>query len=152
MRKYFRALALLPRAYPEWSNWFCVWSAERRCLDFIAGEPSGNESFRQCVQRCVQQTLGLPRNSFLVSNMAQLNMETAMVLPGECDPHHLAVSFYLVNLYREVSRSTVEAFPRGRWLSNRELLAGESADGEPVSPVLTHLLRRTEVIQAHQST
>jgi hypothetical protein len=82
--------------------------------------------------------------------MAQLNMEFATVLPGEFDPHHVAVAFYTVNLYREASRQTVDAHPGGRWLSSRELLKGETMDGKPVSPILTYLLRRSEVIQAHQ--
>jgi hypothetical protein len=83
--------------------------------------------------------------------MAQLNMEFATVLPGESEPHHVAVAFYLVNLYRAAAREALAAYPNGRWLSSRELLAGETRDGKPVSPVLSSLLQRSGVIQAHHA-
>jgi hypothetical protein len=152
MRDYFRAIALVPRESAEWAHWFCIWSPKQSCYDFVAGQPESDESFRACVQRSVRQKLKLGKSDFLVANMAQLNMEFATVLPGECDPHHVAVAFYVVNLYRSAAREAVAAYPGGRWLSSRELLAGETSDGKPVSPTLTYLLRRSEVIQAHHVT
>jgi hypothetical protein len=150
MRKYFRSLALVPPDHSDRSRWLCLWSADRTCFDFVSGEPREGESFRQCIQRQVAHELDLEQKDFLVANMAQLNLEFAAVLPGDTEPRHVGVAFYIVNLYRESARDTVESLPGTRWLGNDELLAGKTADGSPVSRVLTYLLKRSDVIPAHQ--
>ena len=148
MRKYCRSLALIPRSNEERSSWFCLWDEQKACFDFVTGERLGDESLRDCIDREVSDTLGLRPNDFLVANMAQVNLEFAAVLPGEAEASHIVVAFFIVNHYSEASRQIVESHPGGRCLTGRELLAGETTDGRAISPILTYLLKRADVVRA----
>jgi hypothetical protein len=146
MRRYFRSLALIPRVNEERSSWFCQWNQVDGWFDFVTGERLDNESFRDCIDREVSNTLGLGPKDYLVANMAQLNLEFAAVLPGEAEASHVSVAFFIVNPYGKTSRQMLESHPGGRWLTGGELLEGKTTDGIPVSPVVTYLLKRADVI------
>jgi hypothetical protein len=146
MRKYCRGFALIPRETGEPSCWFCHWDERNNFFDFVAGERAGDESFRDCVDREVSSKLGLRTSDFLVANVAQLNLEFAAVLPGDEEPNHVRVAFYIVRPYSQAARQVLASFPGGRWLTGHELLEGGTRDGKRVNPSLTYLLKRSEVI------
>jgi hypothetical protein len=147
MQTYFRSIALIPRGAEGRASWFCRWSDQHAYFDFVTGERVREESFRSCIEREVVNTLGLCPKDFLVANMAQLELEFVAVLPGETEPSHVRVAFYMVRPYGQTSREVVESSPGGRWLTGRELLAGQTDDGAAVNPILTYLLKRSEVIR-----
>jgi hypothetical protein len=147
MQKYARGLALIPQGNGARSTWFCHWDQENTRFDFVTSERVGDESFRDCIDREIVMKLGLRTNDFLVANMAQLNLEFAAVLPGYEESNHVMVAFFLVQLYSRASRQKLKSFPGGRWLTGHELLEGKTTDGEAVNPVLTYLLKRSEVIR-----
>lgn len=146
MRRFFRSIALIPRNAQR-SSWFCLWDPKHEWLDFVTGTFEDGQSSRECLDRNVATTLGLDSASFLVANMAQLNMELAVVLPSQSETAHIRVAWYIVQLYKDASRQIVGSFPSARWLSGRELLAGKAEDGLQVNPTLTYLLKRSAVIR-----
>ena len=121
-------------------------------FDFISAEPLQSESFRECIDRQVGIELGLKSADILVSNMAQLNLECAAKLSGDTDPSHLGVAFYVVHLYSKASRQKAESLSPNEyeWLASEELLCGKTSRGKLVSPILSFLLRRSQVIQSWQ--
>ena len=147
MQQFFRSIALIPRDAQR-RSWFCVWDAAHEWFDFVSGTFTDGESSRECLDRNVATTLGLESRSFLVSNMAQLNMEFAALLPCEPNVTRVKIAWYIVQLYNQAARRIVDSFPDSRWLSGGELLAGEAGDGLQVNPTLSYLLKRSEVIQA----
>lgn len=145
--RFFRSFALIPKPDGDTSSWFCLWSAQSRYYEFVTAIRGFEDSYRDCLEEELCRALGLKHRDFLVANMAQLNLEFADVLPGQSQPHHIGAAFYMVHLYGEAARTTVEGIAKGRWLSSSELLEGKTADGSAVSPVLTYLLNRSDVIQ-----
>ena len=145
--KYFRSVALIPESSGLNSGWLSIWDNNRSCFDFVTAERCGDESFRDCVHREVLESLELTKRDVLVSNMAQLNLEFVDTLPGSVSDSHIAISFYLVHLYSRAARQAVEEMVEGRWLTGKELLHGETTDGWSVSPTLSYVLHRADVIQ-----
>lgn len=146
MQQFFRSIALIPRDAQR-SSWFCVWDPGHEWFDFVNGTFADGQSSRECLDRNVATTLGLESRSFLVANMAQLNMEFAALLPSQSEVAHVKIAWYIVHLYNQAAQQIVDSFPGARWLNGRELLAGKAEDGVQVNPTLTYLLKRSEVIR-----
>ena len=147
MHKYIRSVVMIPRVTEDRTEWFSVWNSEEGHFDFVTGVPSQHESFRACATRVVSESLGLHTRDFLVSNMAQLNLQYVAVLPGSPAESQVIVSFYHVNLYRKGSRLVSHNHPTGKWLTAPELLDGRTRDDHDVCPTTTALLTRSQVIQ-----
>lgn len=148
--KWCPAFALIPRTFDSQSEWLCLWDENRSYFDFITAVRSAKHSFRDDLQSQVCKALDLRKRDVLISNMAQLNLEFAGVLPGEGNTKHVVAAFYLVHLYSRSARDRVEELSEGRWLSTDELLNGQTLDGWGVSPNLSFLLRRSDVIPTHR--
>ena len=146
MKRFFRSIAMIPNRFTDRDQWLCAWDGNHDCYNFIMGERLETESFRECVERETCWVLGLERRDILVANMAQVNLEYQDVLPGETDPSHIAVAFYSIHLYGKNARQVVREFTEGAWLSRPELTNGRAEDGRIVSPVLTYLLQKADVI------
>ncbi len=145
--KFFRSVALIPESAESSSKWFCLWDNNRSCFDFIKAERDLDESYRDCIHREVLASLSLTKRDVLVSDMAQLNLEFVDKLPESTANSHIAVSFYVVHLYSHAARQAAAGIVEGRWLTGTELLQGQTTDGWRVSPTLSYLLRRADVIQ-----
>ena len=151
MRKLFVSVALISRFEGDRSQWLVRWQPRGKCYDLVKGRRLDQESFRETIDREVGWQLGLSRDrDYLVSNMAQLNLEFVDTLPGETEPQHVAVAFYPVHLYGRDARTKIEEDRDNCWITADELLRGQS-DGRPkISPVTRHLLRRADVIAPWQ--
>lgn len=130
------------------SAWFCEWNESAQFFDFISVETNVGDSFRDRIAEKVILRLGLQSRDVLVANMAQINTEYIGSLPDHPHPQHIAVAFFMVHLYSQSSKPVVNSIPDARWLTASELLASKAKDCRAVSPTLSHLLTRTEVIQA----
>lgn len=151
MRQLFVSIALISRIEDDRSRWLVRWRSSDGCYDLVRGLRLEKESFRETIDREVGWQLGLSRErDYLVSNMAQLNLEFVDILPGEPGAQHVAASFYPVHLYGREARSRVEQDGSNRWVTADELLRGRVQDGTPVSPVTHHLLHRGDVIAPWQ--
>ena len=149
MRQLFVSIALISRIEGDRNRWLVRWRSPDGCYDLVRGFRLEQESFRETIDREVGWQLGLSRQrDYLVSNMAQLNLEFVDVLPGETDPQHVAASFYPVHLYGREAHSRVEQDRGNRWVTADELLQGRVQGGGPLSPVTHHLIHRGDIIAA----
>jgi len=149
MQTLILAMALIRNRSDEGSTWLTKWNGCRKVLEMICGQRLETESFRETVSREVAWQLDLERNrDFLVSNMAQINLEYDDVLPGETELTHVAVSFYSVDLYRRVARERVKANEDLIWVPSSEICAGSTAMGRSFNSVHCALINRSKVIES----
>ena len=152
MNSLFIAVSLIRRINENKLQWLVRWNHEPEHYSFIVGSRLENETYRESITREVAWQLGLDRNKeFLVSNMATLNLEFIDQLPGQCSPHHIAVSFYPVDLYRESARTKVANNNDLVWANSDEICSGLVNDNQPFDPMMLNLIRRSGVIQSWDS-
>lgn len=150
MQKWFRAIALIRRIEDGQNRWLARAKAGRpNVLDFISTPRLEGESFREAIRREAAWTLNLDAHKdLLVSSMAQLNLEFVACLPRDESGSHVAVSFFLVEIYGQRAMQQITDDPANRWLTSREVCAGELETGETLNPRLIFLLDRAKVINA----
>lgn len=148
--RWFHGFALVRKIEDDSTRWLVLKTADSE-IDLIHGPRLERESFRETATREVAWQLGLDRKSdFLVSTMATLNLEFEAVLPGTCQPQHVAVAFYPVDVYRSAVLQRLDADPKCLWLSSAELCHGTAPTGEQLHPVTRELINRFEIVQAWQ--
>ena len=145
---YRRSIALIRKPAAHGTAWLARWDDGQQYYDFVMAEPLEDESFRECIDREVGWVLRLDRQrDYLVANMARLNLEFQARLPGHSEPAQVTAVFYAVDLYRKAAWHQVDADPLNRWLSSKEICRGKTGDGQRINPLVTFLIRRSEVIQ-----
>lgn len=148
MQSLILAMALIRNRSANGSTWLTKWNGCRGMFELICAQRLEDESFRETVAREVAWQLNIERRDFLVSNMAQLNLEYDDLLPGECEPTHIAVSFYNVDLYRKTARQAVETNSQLAWLPSSEICQGITPCGKVLNPVHCSLINRARVIES----
>lgn len=148
MQTLILAMALIRNRTESGSSWLTRWNGCRDMYELICGQRLEEESFRETISREVAWQLGVERNDFLVSNMAQLNLEYDDLLPGDCEPTHIAISFYNVDLYRKPAREAIENNPHLAWLPSSEICHGATPCGKVINPVHCSLINRSKVIES----
>jgi len=139
------------------SNHLVRWLARRNQstneLEFVIGVRLENESFREAAIREVAWELHLDRSrDFLVSNMAQMNLEFVDRLPGWYDKNHNVVSFYNVEIYRREALTQIDADPDNVWVTSDEICNGVTHSGRRFNALVPYLINRSNVIQHWEST
>ena len=147
MQTLILAMALIRNRAEDGSTWLTKWNGCRGMYELICAQRLENESFRETVAREVAWQLDIDRRNFLVSNMAQLNLEYDDLLPGDCEPTHIAVSFYNVDLYRKPAREAIKKNDQLAWLPSSEICRGITPCGKPLNPVHCSLINRARVIE-----
>jgi hypothetical protein len=151
MEKNEIVVALI-RHVDEQILWLAQHNGSHRQMEFVVGRRLEGEQKRETVSREVSWALGLNRNSdFLVSSMAQLNLEFVDTLPGQSGPTHNLVSFYNVEIYRTQVIDYLHTNDELVWLSSKEICQGKTQDGIPIDPLLIALNKRGNVIQHWES-
>lgn len=147
---WFHSYALVRKIEDESIRWLTLRTGSGE-IDLIHGQRLAKESFRETATREVAGQLGLnPDSDFLVSTMATLNLEYEGVLPGYCQPQHIAVAFFPVDVYRSAVLQRLDNEPRCVWLSSAEVCRGVAPGGELLSPIALQLINRFEIVQAWQ--
>jgi len=147
------SVALVRRTDQGATRWLAQINSANHQLNFIIADRLIDESFRETTTREVAWRLELDRHrDFLVSNMAQLNLEFVDCLPGQSEETQLMVSFYNVEIYRAAALSQLDANPKNRWVSSQEICRGGADDGKPFDELLRFLIGRSNVIQHWEST
>lgn len=104
------------------------------------------ESFRETVTREIAWQLDLDRDKdFVVSNMAVGSHE--FVEKEFNVDHHVAIAFYRARLFTEFSRNKIESNANCRWVSSKELCAGQLEDGQPFDSDFVDWVNRWSVIR-----
>ena len=149
MEKVFRSVALIQKFDDEKSQFLLKLNAGRNQLNFVTGERLEKESFREAISREVSWQLELERSKdFIVSNMSQLSMEYAGVLPGMTAKNKIAVAFYLVHLYGDSARSQLNDSTDCQWVNAAEICRGRTNLGTAIDPIPVHWINRWEILQA----
>lgn len=149
MQNLVLAMALIRDRREDGSTWLTKWNGCRNMLEMICGQRLETESFRETIAREVAWQLDLERDKdFLVSNMAQINLEYDDLLPGDSEPTHIAVAFYPVDLYRQVARDKVAANQDLVWVPSSEICNGLTQAGHAFNPVHCSLINRGKVIES----
>ncbi len=152
MQKLDLSVALIRRNEKETMRWLARSKPNRSLFSFVIADRLGKESFRETAIREVAWELGLNRHrDFLVSNMAQMNLEFVDQLPGQFDKTHVVVSFYNVEIYRSEVTKRLQKDPRNHWVTSEEICAGVSNEGVLFDPVVPYLINRSHVIQNWES-
>ena len=145
--KWYRSIALVRHVHNDRYRWLARGEAGDAPLTFITAQRLERESFRESIRREVAWVLQLDaQRDFLVSNVAQLNLEFIDRLPESEEDSHIAVAFFLVDLYRKHALQAVNDDPDNIWLTSREVCDGRTDSGARLDPQLTFLLDRAGVI------
>ena len=154
MEKLFLSVGLIRKPVDESMRWLTLWNESQNHWEFVVASRLEKESFRESITREVAWRLELTRDrDFLVSNMAQLNIEVVEVLPAVSsgEPVHLALAFYNVDIYRKQSMKIVDSLQNVRWLTSREVCNGASESGELIDPQVVEWINRWEIVLPWQS-
>lgn len=142
----------LIRKIDDQVRWLGKVSQSRQQIDFVTAQRLESESWRETITREVAWELGLDRKrDFIVSNMAQLNVEFEARIPGHDEPTQIACAFYNVELYRRKVLEEVEAKEDFVWLTSREICDGRSESGLVLNPMIVLLNEHANVIQRWES-
>jgi hypothetical protein len=121
-------------------------------IDFVIAERLEKEPWREAILREVAWEWNIDRKrDFIVSNMAQLNINIEVVLPGDDVETKVACAFYNVELYRKSTLEVIEQDQRHVWLTSREICEGTTTDGIPLDPLFVMLNNEAKVIQHWES-
>jgi 8-oxo-dGTP pyrophosphatase MutT (NUDIX family) len=138
MRRSIAALALIERDRNGRNEWLAQWNSHWQRFHLVGGHKRGEESFRECVIREIEEELGL-RDGVEISVAARPKAHLEFVAWAQTE------TAYTMELFEARFRGLaacekVEANPQNRWLSEAEIRAGRCADGRPVSPTMRQLL------------
>ena len=153
MEKIALSVALIRKTYNQSLRWLARLDPSTKQLRFVIGERLNDESYRETTIREVAWELMLDRQKdFLVSNMAQMNLEFIDRIPGHFDKSHVAVSFYNVEVYRKDVVKALEDDPQNFWVTSEEICNGTTANGRRFDPLAPYLINRSNVIQYWESS
>ena len=147
------SVALIRKTYNQSLRWLARFNPSTKQLGFVIGERLDKESFRETTIREVAWELQLDRQrDFLVSNMAQLNLEFIDRIPGHYEKSHVTVSFYNVEVYRKEVVARLESDQANFWVSSEEICNGVTRGGRRFNPLVPYLINRSNVIQHWESS
>ncbi len=153
MQNFYLSIALIRKSKNQGLRWLARLDPSTKQLRFVIGERLENESFRETTIREVAWELMLDRKrDFLVSNMAQMNLEFIDRMPGYYDKSHIVASFYNVEVYRKEIVTQLESDPRNFWVSSEEICNGVSQCSRYFDPMVPYLINRSSVIQYWESS
>lgn len=133
-------------------RWLGKFDRARKQIDFVIAERLEKESWRESVMREVAWELAIDRRrDFVVSNMAQLNVQLDANLPGYLEQTKISCAFYNVELYRKAALAQVEKNENLVWLTSNEICDGVTEDGVKLNPLIMLLNEQAKVIQHWES-
>ena len=147
------SVALVRKTYNQNVRWLARLDPVAKHLVFAIGSRLEGESFRESAIREVAWEFRLDRQrDFLVSRMAQKNIEFVDRLPGRTEKSHLRVSFYNVEVYLKEVVETLEKDRHNFWVTSAEICNGRTRGGRPFDPMVPYLVNRSSVIQYWESS
>ena len=152
MEKFFKSIALIRNVRNQPPKWLVIWDSTSSHWDFVLADRLEKETFRETIGREVAWRLNLNRDKdFLVSNMAQLNVEYAGFLPGETEEKNIGLAFYNVDLYRKHSNDQVNKRDDVCWVSSREIHGSRTIEDKAINPTVCTWIKKWEVILPWES-
>ena len=153
MQNVYLSIALIRKTYNQSLRWLARLDPSTKQFGFVIGERLESESFRETTIREVAWELMLDRQrDFLVSNMAQMNLEFIDRMPGHHEKSHVVASFYNVEVYRKDIVTKLENDSGNFWVTSEEICNGVSQCGRHFDPMVPYLINRSSVIQYWESS
>ena len=147
------SISLVRKLTADGFRWLAYWNESRNYFDFVIGQRLENEPFRETALRETAWELGLDRSrDFLVSNMAQANLSFDGYLPDVKEKSNVSVAFYNVEIYRDDALYRVNEDSRNIWLTSQEVCSGRTDDFQPLNPLLTFLIHKSQAVQHWESS
>ena len=151
MEKLELGVALI-RQIEHQVQWLGKFNEAKGQIDFVTAQRLEQESFREAVMREVAWDLEIDRRrDFVVSSMAQLNINFTTILPGQSDSTQVIAAFYNVELYRKAVLDGINANNEFVWLTSAEICDGMSKQGVKLDPLVVQLNEEAKVIQYWES-
>ena len=151
MNKLEIGVALI-RKIDQRIRWLGKLDRNKQQIDFVIAERLEKESWRESVMREVAWELAIDRKrDFVVSSMAQLNIQLDTVLPKTTEATSIACAFYNVELYRKSAVEQVDQNENFVWLTSNEICNGVTEDGVELNPLILILNEEAKVIQHWES-
>ena len=152
MNKFELAIALIRSTESGSLRWLVKHGKNGQKPNLIIANRLENESFRETVTREVGWELNLDRKrDFLVSSMAQMNLEFVDRLPGHVEESHIVAAFYNVEVYREKVLEQLRNDESCFWIDSVAVCDGVTRQGQILSPIVPYLVNRSSVIQHWES-
>jgi hypothetical protein len=152
MEKIELAVALIRSTESGSLRWLVKHGTNGEKPSLIIGNRLERETFRETVTREVGWELNLDRKrDFLVSSMAQMNLEFTDRLPGHSETSHIAASFYNVEVYRSQVLEQLRADDTCFWIDSAAVCDGVTRQGQILNPIVPYLVNRSSVIQHWES-
>ncbi|MFK7767778.1 MAG: hypothetical protein AB8B55_11195 [Mariniblastus sp.] len=152
MDKLAFSVALIRKTQNQTVRWLARLNPTTLMLDFVIAQRLESETFRESATREVAWQLGLDRQrDFLVSNMAQVNLEFIDMLPSHFEKTNNKISFYNVEIYRQKVAEQLDSDPSNIWVNSEEICNGVTDSGRKFNPVVQYLINRSNVIQSWES-
>ncbi len=144
MRQSFAAIALIHREEKGQKLWLAQWNAKWGAYHFVGGHKRPAETFRECLVREVAEEIELGEGAdYQVSSAPPIHLEFA-----DFSESTQAQTCYIMELFGvdlgSGAQAKVDRNAENRWLTDAEIEAGRTRDGQPVSLTMKRLLEAVE--------
>lgn len=146
MQQVAGGVALISRKQEERLEWLSHWNDELQKFDFVGGPKRQDESFRDCAVRELVQSLGLRKDKdFIVSGGPRAHLDFTAESEATGEETQYVIEVFEAQLFGKTSRDTLDADPRTRWLTEEEIRARQTSDGQPVSELTAAVFAKTDL-------
>lgn len=144
------SIAFFRRYTEDVEEWLTFWDEERQHYRLIQSVRAEGETFRTCLHTEIESVTDLSRErDYIISGLSVAHHQAPIVWPDTLESQWVIVQFFPVLLYGQSSRRSVEQNPRVRWMTLREIHAGQTSDGKLFDPRQHYLIERSDIIPAH---
>jgi 8-oxo-dGTP pyrophosphatase MutT (NUDIX family) len=123
--------------------WLARWNDHWQAFHFVAGHKGLGETYRECLVREVAEELGLLEGTDYIAEAAlPAPLEYIAFSRGAGVETHYTMELFNLELVGDDARPRIDADGNNRWLSESEIEAESTCDGQPVSATMKRILRR----------
>lgn len=135
------AMAVIREGEAEERRWLTRWNRRWGAFNLAGGHKKPDETFHECVNREIQEELGLrPGLDFAAADKPLAHLEYSAWSVSACERTDYVMELFRVDLCGDSARRAIAGSCSNRWLTEREIHDGKTADGEPVSETVRRFL------------
>jgi len=139
MRTSLASFAILRR--DDDSRWLVRWNERWKAFNLVGGHKEGEESFRDCCRREVEEELGLvPERDFIVGEQPLARVEYTAFSKSSNSTTAYTFELFAISLVGEKPLAAIDADPDNAWLDDSALRARMTTDGRAVSDTVERVL------------
>lgn len=143
MRRSVASMALIRCETETQTLWLAQWNEASNSFSFVGGQKHDHESFRECLVREIADQLGFHEGKdVLVASAPLEHLEYTEVSRSTGEQTEYIIELFDVVLTGSSTRSTIDANPVNRWLSEPEIMAEACNEDRPIDPNLKRFLTK----------